>query len=98
MIEKLSNDVLDKDDEIIELRKDLMKLRKDMETDELLNSEYEDYIKALEGDVASRDVDIANLKTTIEEANQTIGNMEKNLLRFKEKVGGLTEELDFYKQ
>lgn len=79
MIEKLSTDVLDKDDEIIELRKDLMKLRKESEDDQLLITEYEDYIKSLEGDVTNRDVDIQNLKNSIEEANDSIGNLEKNI-------------------
>mmetsp|Transcript_27952 Transcript_27952/g.24617 ORF Transcript_27952/g.24617 Transcript_27952/m.24617 type:complete len:171 (+) Transcript_27952:1634-2146(+) len=98
MIEKLSEDVLNKDDELIDLRKELMKYKKDQEGDALLISEYEDFIKTLEGDLASREVDIQNLRTTVEEANTTIGNLEKNITRYKEKIQSLSEDLQFYKE
>jgi len=98
MVEKLSEDLLNKDDEIIELRREIMKLKKAFEADEQLVEEQEDYMKVLEEESNRKDVEIANLKNEIEELQKVIGENEKILNKYREKVQALNEENKLWKE
>jgi len=98
MIEQLTEDLLKKDDEIIELRREAMHLKRDLETDEQLIDEQDEYLKELEKDVMTRDVEISNLKAKIEEHVLAGVESEKVLQKFKEKVRSLNEEVQLLRQ
>jgi len=98
MVETLTEDLLKKDDEIIELRREAMHLKRDLETDEQLIDEQDEYLKELEKDVMVRDVEISNLKVKLEEQAQAQGESEKVLQKFKEKVKTLKEEVQLLRQ
>ncbi len=98
MVETLTEDLLKKDDELIELRREIMHLKKDMETDVQLIDEQEEYLKELEKDVMGKEVEISSLKVKIEEHSLAQVELEKTLQKFKERVKNQNEEVELLRQ
>ena len=98
MVETLTEDIIKKEDEIIELRREIMHLKKDLDTDEQLVDEQEEYLKMLERDVMTRDVEINNLKAKIDEQVNVQQETDKMTQKYKEKIRSLNEEAQLLKQ
>ena len=98
MIEEMSTQIMQKEDEIIEMRRDLTQLKLGQKADRELQDEQDDYIKLLEKDLQDRDYKIVVLTQSVSEQHTLVEEKEKQYNRLKDKLSDISNQLSIYKE
>jgi len=98
MVEEMSTQIMQKDDELIEMRREIREFKRNQEGDRELQEAQDEYIKDLERDISDRDYKIVMFNQTIADFQQQIEDKDKQYNKLKERVTNLNNELNFFKQ
>lgn len=97
MIEVLTNDLMKKEEDIIDLKRAIKDLKDERDINNQLIEATEDDNKELNRVVESKDQEILALCQKIKEKEETIEESDKYLNKFREKVSQLNKEIEMYK-
>ena len=97
MIEMLTNDLMKKEEEIIDLKRTIKDLKEEREVNNQLIDATEDDNKELNKIIEAKDQEILALCKKIKDREEAIEESEKYINKFREKISQLNKELEMYK-
>jgi len=97
MIEMLTNDLMKKEEEIIDLKRMIKDLKEEREVNNQLIEATEDENKELNQLIEGRDQEIMALVKKIKDQDEALEDREKYINKYKEKLEQMKKELEMYK-